>query len=43
MIFLLFAPKIKTEDPENILYAAAVEILVVDSLVIGFLISVILS
>ena len=37
MIILLFANKIKTDEPSRVFYAAAVEFLILDSFVIGFL------
>jgi len=37
MIILLFANKIKTDEPSRVLYAAAVELLILDSPIIGLL------
>jgi hypothetical protein len=38
MIILLFANKIKTDEPYRIFYAAAIEFLVLDCFVIGYLV-----
>lgn len=43
MLILLLANKINVEEPSNILYAAAVEFLILDSFIIGFIVRIVIG